>query len=267
LERQTEIGFAMLLTSIEPGGEGDDFTLSTHRKERARHLLIGSLKMLTETIAKLESEVDSLLTLTLTAYERFLFLRPMMVHKGLNERIESEGKRLGFERLRNWLYWALVQELIKICSDNDRRTPCIANFRKQLRDKKTLSGLEDKYSTNNKAMFSEEDLRSEFRSIYSGFQQRSDEMLSSNATSGYKKIRDKLISHNELQKSESGYSFFDVRLTGIKFGDEWRLLQTVRSLVDDLMSLIRNTDFGWQRSLDPATKIVCHYWQIETIED
>src|ERR1017187_8751334 len=122
--------------------------------------------MLIERIAKLEAEVDSLLTLTLTAYERFLFLRPMMVNQHLNDRIESEGKSLGFERLRNWLYWALVQELIKICSDNDPRTPCIAKLRNQLEDEETLKALEDKYSTSNKVLWPEAKLRSEFHRIY-----------------------------------------------------------------------------------------------------
>ena len=224
---------------------------------------MASLSPLEEKIAKLEAQVDSLLTLALTAHERFVFLRPMMADQRLNKQIESEGRIVGFERLRNWLYWAFVQELIKICSDNDPRTPCVANLRKQLCDVQTLSALEDKYAVNELEVASEAQLRAEFRRIYKGFDERAEEMLSSPTVAGYKAIRDKLISHNELLKSESGYSPFDVRRTQLKYGDERQLLETVRALVDDLMTLIRRTDFTWQRALDRAGEITNQFWNIE----
>jgi HEPN superfamily AbiU2-like protein len=226
----------------------------------------GNFAVLQEKIAKLEAEVDSLLTLTIRANERFLFLRPMLANLPLNDRIQSEGKLPGFDRLRNWLYWGFIQELIKICSDNDPRTPCIAKIREQLQDAGTLKALEDKYSKSNREMATEAELRSEFKRIYRRFKDQSEEILSSTAAASYKRIRDKLISHNELKKSGDEYSFLDIKPEKLKYGDEGKLLEKTRAAVDDLLTLVRNVDFSWQGSFDIATRAVCSFWEIESIE-
>src|SRR5713101_1594792 len=117
-----------------------------------------SERQLQERIAKLEAEVDSLLTLTIRALERFLFLRPMLANVPLNDRIQAEGRLAGFDRLRDWLYWGFIQELIKICLNSGDRAPCIAKIRDKLNDAETLKALEDKYSKNNREIASEAEL-------------------------------------------------------------------------------------------------------------
>jgi hypothetical protein len=77
---------------------------------------------MSEQIAKLEGEVEALFELILRAHARFIFLRPLMSNKDLLNRIAKEAKGVGFRRLRNWLYWALVHELAKICSDATTRS-------------------------------------------------------------------------------------------------------------------------------------------------
>jgi len=217
-----------------------------------------------EEILQLEAEVESLLTLTIRAHERFLFLRPMMVNQRLNERIASEEKGITFSQLRNWLYWGFVQELVKICSDKDERTPCISKMSKKLEAPETVQALEDKYSAST--LQPEAELRSEFRRLYESFQDGANQMLFSNAAEGYKVVRHKLIAHNELRESGSGYSFFDLKELGLKYGDERQLLDTVRGLVDQLNLLVLRTDFSWDSLLDNETKLVCEYWEIDAIE-
>src|SRR4030095_9224420 len=87
-----------------------------------------------EQIAKLEGEVEALFDLTIRAYARFIFLRPMLRNQELLDRVGEEEKATGFRRLRNGLYWSLVQELTKICSDNDPRSPSIATVTRKLKD-------------------------------------------------------------------------------------------------------------------------------------
>ena len=99
-----------------------------------------------EGIKKLESQVDSLLTLFMRAYSQYLFQRPMMVNTNLISRMGMKGKRRGFEHLRNQLYWNLIQEIVKICDDSDERTPCIKKITSKLENKNTLKILEDIYS-------------------------------------------------------------------------------------------------------------------------
>jgi hypothetical protein len=55
--------------------------------------------------------------------------------------------------------------------------------------------------------------------------------LSSQSVGGYKTIRDKLISHNELRLSQggpTGYDFYDVKKVKLKYGDERRLLSKLQ---------------------------------------
>src|SRR6266487_1809879 len=108
-----------------------------------------------EAIVKLESQVEALLSLTVSAFQRFRFLKPMLDNRKLHDRIEKENKGAGFNQLRNWLYWSLVLELAKLCHDNgkQKRPPSIYAIREKLRKNRALvQALEDKYAKNNREM-------------------------------------------------------------------------------------------------------------------
>jgi AbiU2 len=217
-----------------------------------------------ERIAKLEGEVEALFDLVLRAYARFIFLRPMMNNQDLLDRIGKEAKGVGFRRLRNWLYWALVHELAKICSDNDPRSPSIAKMTRKLKDAQLRKQLEAKCLKNNREM-GEEPVLASFNEAYEEFKRCAEEMLSSQSVGGYKKIRDKLISHNELRlssESRTGYDFFDVKRTKVKYGDERKLLETLKVLIDDLLLVVRNVDFSWESFLRDEEKVTRDFWEL-----
>jgi len=218
-----------------------------------------------EQIAKLEAEVEALFDLTIRVYERFIFLRPMLTNHELHDRIGREAKGIGFRQLRNWLYWGLVQELIKICSDKDPRSPSIATVTQKLKDIELRKQLEEKYVKNNREM-GEARLRAFFNKAYSDYKNRADELLSSNSVGGYKKIRDKLISHNELRlsrESRTGYDFFDVKDAKLKYGDERKLLETLQVLIDHLLLIVRNVDFSWDTFFRNEEQVARDFWQLK----
>jgi hypothetical protein len=216
-------------------------------------------------IAKLEAEADYLLDLTIRAYQRFSFLRPMLGDEKLHERINKEGKARGFNRLRLWLYWSLVQQLSNICSDKDKRSPSIATMTEKLKDDQlqpdlpAMKGpgvaplrtqLEEKCLTNR--LLEEAEVRADFNQTYDDYLRRADEMLSSRAVGGYKKVRNKLISHNDPR--------FDVKDAKLKFGDERILLETLQVLTKQLLLIVRNTDFSWQSVLQREADIAQEFW-------
>jgi hypothetical protein len=220
-----------------------------------------------EAVAKLESRVEALLTLTLQAFERFRFLQPMLDNRQLLDRIERENKGAGFNQLRNWLYWSLVLELSKVCHDNgsQRRPPSIYAIRQKFGSNPTIvQALEDKYAKNNREIFEADQLRAEFRNIYAKFCESADRMLSERVAGGYKTIRNKLIAHNELRKDGK---FHDVKDEGLKYGNEHALLKTLQELVTDLMLLVRNTDIQsvWSSSLRYDRKMVCEFWRLDLL--
>jgi hypothetical protein len=215
-------------------------------------------------IEKLEAEVEALFTLTIRAYGRFAFLRPMMRNKVLLRRIRRERKVEGFARLRNWLYWALVLELNKICSDDGKRTPSLKRITEKLKDDHLRKQLEDKYANNRH--FDEAELRAEFNNLYSKYVRRAKKLLSSQSVGGYKTIRDKLISHNELRLSQggpTGYDFYDVKKAKLKYGDERGLLSKLQGLVKLLLVIVRSVDFEWGTSVRIEEKAARNFWDLQ----
>src|SRR3712207_2699381 len=102
--------------------------------------------MIADRLRKLAAQSESLHTLLLRAYAKFLFFRPMMLNRKLNDRISAEDRHVGFEQLRNWLYWGFVQDLVKICADSDPRTPSIRNIRVALANAEVVHALRTKYA-------------------------------------------------------------------------------------------------------------------------
>jgi hypothetical protein len=200
----------------------------------------------------------------------------MMINQQLIDRIKNEARGIGFRQLRDWLYWALILEIRKICSDKNEQTPCISKVRVALEESETIKALEDKYVKSGREIAPKAQLRSEFRGIYSRFMQQSGEMLASDSVGSYKTVRDKLIAHNDLLKSArrpiesalpAGYNFFDdFEKLKLKYGDERTLLETLRGLVVDLLTLVRNVDFNWDSFLGQEEKHVCDFWEIESID-
>ena len=218
-----------------------------------------------ERIAKLEAEVEALFDLTLRAYARFIFLRPMLVNQELHDRIGKQAKAIGFQQLRSWLYWGLVQELAKICSDKDPRSPSIMRLTQKLKNVELRKRLEAKCLKNNREM-GKEPVRISFNEAYEDFQKRAEEMLSSHSVGGYKTIRDKLISHNELRvsrQSTTGYDFFDVKESKLKYGDERRLLETLQVLTDHLLLVVRNVDFSWESFFRNEKQVARDFWELK----
>jgi HEPN superfamily AbiU2-like protein len=207
------------------------------------------------------AEVEALFNLTLRAYERFIFLRPMLANQELLDRISKEAKGICFRQLRDWLYWGLVQELSKICSDKDARSPSIATVTLKLKNVELRHELEEKCVKNNREM-GEEDVRASFHRGYLDYDQLAEEMLSSNSVGGYKTIRDKLISHNELRQSPNGYNFFDVKDAKLKYGDERKLLETLQVLIDHLLLVVRNVDFSWESFFRNEEEAARDFWEL-----
>lgn len=235
-----------------------------------------------EGIKKLESQVDSLLTLFMRAYSQYLFQRPMMVNTDLISRMEMEGKSRGFEHLRNQLYWNLVQEIVKICDDSDERTPCIKKITMKLKDKNTLKILEDRYMVLNqryppvegedyatweKLRKEDQDyLRKKFKKTYDRMIKNAEDLLSSDILRGYKTVRDKVLAHNELRLVGSNYELFDISVLNLKFGQERIILDKAKEIIDDLNLLVRVASFSWDSFIDPETRAVCTFWSIKSIE-
>jgi hypothetical protein len=131
-----------------------------------------------------------------------------------------------------------------------------------LKDGQLRAQLEEKCLKNR--LLGEAEVRADFNRAYSCYLQRAEEMLASPSVGGYKQIRDKLISHNELRRKSNGYDFYDVEDADVKFGDERKLLETLQVLLNDLLLIVRNTSNTWENFRDDFEKIARDFWGISS---
>ena len=174
--------------------------------------------------------------------------------------------------------WDFILELVKICDDSYETTPSIRQLKKALSDTDTLRALKEKYSRRAPLQWldeqtvqqlqkeEEQELGSEFDEVYARFQKNAVKMMSSGARAGYRKIRNNLIAHNALLKTDAGYDSFDIKDLGLKHGQERKLLEAVRTIVDDLDLLVRSHCFLWDSFFEIHEKNVCIFWKIPKIE-
>jgi hypothetical protein len=98
----------------------------------------------------------------------------------------------------------------------------------------------------------EAEVRVDFNRAYSDYLRRAEDMLSSRAVGGYKKIRNKLVAHNDPR--------FDLKDANVKFGDERELLETLQVLVVHLLLIVRNVHHSWDSIFQHEEKIVRDFW-------
>ncbi len=220
-----------------------------------------------EGIEKLKAHTDNLLDMLIRAYERFLFVRPMMVNDSLVASMGKQGKRQGFEQLRNTLYWDFINELVKICAKyKDERTPSIQRIVEYIKADAVRNILEQKYASGRSLFDKQDEYKIEFRSVLARLDSNVDKLLGATAYSGYKEIRDSLIAHNDLRRTETGYQPLNIQPLGLKYGNEVEILILVNSIVDDLNSVIRCASFDWNSFFEPEVRTVCDFWGITQIE-
>ena len=231
-------------------------------------------------IEKLKAQVDILHMLLLRVYRQFLFLRPMMVNNSLIDRINKEGKGIGFEDLRILLYYNIILELVKICDDKNEKTPSIRNIAKKLEDQNTRKLLENEHSISDLTRVEgesektwerlrkqdEEELRKKFQETYERMRKNSDELLKSKSLMGYIKMRHNLIGHYQVQYKDGRYQLYDPKKHNLKSGQERILLESAKDIIDDLQSLVLQSCFSWDSFFIPEKRDVCIFWDIESIE-
>jgi hypothetical protein len=195
--------------------------------------------------------VEAVFELTVNAFFRFHFLKPMLDNRKLFGRVARENKAVGFNQLGNWLYSDLVLELAKLCHDKgkQKRGPSIYAIREKLRDRAMVKALRDNYASRGREVADANELKREFSMIYRRFCKTADRTLSTRVAGGFKTIRDKLIAHDELRKAGK---FHDVTGARLKYGHEHRLFKTTQRLVTDLMTLVRGADIAsvWHQPLE-----------------
>jgi len=229
----------------------------------------------------LAARVDHFTTLLLFAYAQYLFLRPMARNVELIARYGGSRKGTGFQQLRNTLYWALIQELAKLCADKDSRTVSIPSIgywllrdpelRKYLLKLHSRPGFPRKKGERYRdwqALQREEraEQRVRLRATYKSLRTNLSALKCSRELKAIKTVRDKMLSHHEAKDVKGELRLFDLAKLRLKFGDERRILEQAREIAVALNSLIRGTSFSWDSYVTVEEQDVCAFWEIPSID-
>jgi len=221
--------------------------------------------MIEQQLTKLRGHMDRLFDLAIGAWERAKLLEPMMRDDELNKRIGRERKGAAFSRLRIFLYWDLINEIVKLTSDDSERCPSIRNIVAMLKRPGIREELRAIYSKPITPAFIGGDVLSaadremilngdrlelerEFDNLFQRTVDATELLLSSSTVVAYQVVRDKLIAHNEVMHVPPKYEPVDISKFGLKFGEERKVLKQATEIVDNLYSLILRTSFDWDRS-------------------
>jgi len=180
-----------------------------------------------------------------------------MVNDVLVARMGREGKRDGFERLRNLLYWNLIQEIVKLTLDDDKRTPSLVNFLKKFYDEKIRSELAEKAERNGSE---------NFEGNFDLLLEKTKSLVEGESLKRFLTVRDKLISHNELRKDEDKYSFLDLRTLNIEYGEERKAVEKLEEISKLMSSIVLNTSTSCEPCIEQEKANVCKFWEVDEIE-
>jgi hypothetical protein len=50
----------------------------------------------------------------------------------------------------------------------------------------------------------------------------------------------------------------------VKYGDERKLLETLKVLIDDLLLIVRNVDFSWDSFFRNEQTVARDFWELST---
>ena len=230
--------------------------------------------------AKLALRVDHFMTLLLLVHAQALFLRPMLRNAELIARMGVTRRRAGFEQLRRTLYWTVVQELMKLCSDRDRRTASLPAIVQELRDSQVRNELLKKYSRPGWPRIKGEsyaawrvqskqervDLKKRFRERYQRLRAKFSALKRSREFRAFRKIRNQSLAHHQVVTPQGAIRLFDSSSLKLKIGDENKLLALMCEIAVDLNSVARGASFSWDSYMETETRDVCAFWEIESLD-
>lgn len=204
-------------------------------------------------------------------------LEPMLFDRSVIDQWGSGKRAHGFRILANTLLHTCILDIAKIALDKDKRTPSVAQLVAALEDPAMVAELREEFAIWNLAPISGEDpdviallqaaerreedqRRTQFDELVTSLRLGWEELIASPALASFSTMRDKLIAHSELWHDGASYRPFDVALLGLKFGDLRVVITRLRSLVDLITLVYRNSSFDFEMLDKQLARAQDQFW-------
>jgi hypothetical protein len=229
-------------------------------------------------IEKIEAHASHLLDAFIVLRERYAMLEPMLFHVDVPKLRGSGHQARGFHILRHSLFLSCVQDIAKLSTDADKRTPSLHNLVHALTDQNLRTTLRERFaiwripSAENETdpeiaaalmrieMREEAERLAQFDDLYCQVTHAWAALSASPTLKTFVTLRDKVSAHTEVQHVADKYQFVDISSLGIKWRDLRDTVKLMQRLVELLGLLIRNAGFAWERLDEQLSKAASEFW-------
>lgn len=236
--------------------------------------------MMQDQIRRLDAHASHLLNGFLDLRAKYALLKPMLLDKDLAERTRGDRVR-GFILLRHTLFLSCAQDVAKLCTDTDNRTPSVNKIVDALEDEALRSRLREMFSVrepnqwdnqNNEddphiraslAEFDrrdEEERRTQYDNLHVELTQEWNELSSSEAFQSFRVIRNKVSAHMEIRLVDNEYRAQDIEQLGISFSDLGDTIDSMESIVELIGLTVRSCNFAWDSYHTQMTTMADAFW-------
>lgn len=230
-------------------------------------------------LEKLKAHSEHLLDGFLGLRERYAMLEPMLFNRSVIEMKGQGSKGRGFLAIKNNLFLYCSQDIAKLCLDKYDTSPSIKRIVEKLQDGTNLTALEDEFSVRCADLpDGEKDpavlellrqidekrstkRRSQFKNLVASLNDNWRQLESKPALESFKKIRNKVSAHLDVNLVNGKFKPLDIGSLGVKWKDIGETIAEMQLVIAQIGLVVRGASFAWD-SLDRNLNIAASgFWE------
>jgi len=230
-----------------------------------------------QQVDKLVGHSEHLLDAFLGLRQKVALLFPMVRNESLIVKYSRGAGAEGFLILRYTLFCSCAQDLVKLTTDTDKRTPSVENLFSILQDVQVRNELRERYSAwclpreagHNEI---ETELQAHEMARRGELAKKFDDLFRKVGDGwanfkvqpwlpGMQSLRDKHTAHLELRPTNHGYEPVGLEALNLKWGDVRDAVTRLEGLVLDLNVLSRQAGFMMDQATDQFDRAATAFWE------
>ena len=211
--------------------------------------------------------------------ERSAMLEPLLFDQSVLDCYASGRRNRGFHVLRSSLFMSCVQDIAKLVSDKDDKSPSLRNFAAELSSKSLVDELRARYARRVAPLGTEEtdpetlkalrhlDAQEEVERCHE-FDTHLNSLIdwwtrheTSKTVQACRVIRDKVTAHTEIRFVVDKYVTIDVATLDLKWSDVRTLTAEMRTPIAAIGLVVRCAGFAWEMLDEQLASAAKAFWR------
>lgn len=230
-----------------------------------------------QQVAKLRAHASRVLDLFRTLRDRFALLKPLAFDADLASRVGDGPRAYAHMVLKDALLESCVQNIAKISSDSDGRTPSLTNImdaldwatvQAKLRTDYAVPPISTLVTGDSLPAELEAELRqkeadrlaAEFDNAFAQLREDWQRVQADGRIAAFKTWRDKVIAHSELRHADGAYAPVDLATLGLTWGDLEPVIGELQEVVAGVGIVVRGASFAWGMLDEQLNEASTAYW-------